>query len=100
MARIKHKPSRKGGGTPRQQQQQQQQQQGRPSASSPSSPESDPSSSAASTPARKSQGLPEGTLRGPQAAPPGRRQVGTGHRPRAHPGVKALKEIRKYRVSV
>lgn len=101
MARIKHKPSRRGRQSPGVQQRRQ-------SAVSPSSPESDSSSSPASTPGNKSNGLPRGRQGppGPPGAPgaPGAPSGGPVHRGiersrRAHPGVKALKEIRKYRNS-
>ncbi|CDJ61843.1 histone H3 variant, putative [Eimeria maxima] len=84
MARVKPPPARGGAAAGhRQRQQQQQQQQLSSSMESDSSPHRATSS--------KSRGAPRG--------PPGRRPLTASGRPRAHPGVKALKEIRKYRNS-
>ncbi|XP_026193429.1 histone H3 [Cyclospora cayetanensis] len=98
MARIKNKPTRKGVGNPKRQQVQQLRR--RPSASSPISPDSDSAASSPSTPSGKSQPPSGGpSSGGPLGGAPGSRQVGIGHRPRPHPGVKALKEILRYRNS-
>ncbi|CDJ34183.1 histone H3 variant, putative [Eimeria mitis] len=77
MARVKHPPSRGAAGAAHRQQQQRQQQQQQQQQESQHT-EASMHLAAGSRP------------RGAPGGPPGRRQ-------RAHPGVKALKEIRKYR---